>query len=100
MTRRGGGGGGRGGWGAFGGPEPDLTRRPGSERRTLRQIIGFFGPYRSRLAVIAVLILITVSIGVVNPILLKLIIDNLLPDGPQDLGLLWLYAGLMIVLPI
>ena len=100
MTRRGGGGGGRGGWGAFGGPEPDLTRRPGSERRTLRQIIGFFGPYRARLAVIAVLILITVSIGVVNPILLKLIIDNLLPGGDQDLSLLWLQAGLMIVLPI
>ena len=100
MTRRGGGGGGRGGWGAFGGPEPDLTRRPGSERRTLRQIIGFFGPYRARLAAIAVLILITVSIGVVNPILLKLIIDNLLPGGDQDLGLLWLQAGLMIVLPI
>jgi ATP-binding cassette subfamily B protein len=101
MTRRGGGGGTRAGWGAFGGgPEPDLTRRPGSERRTLRQIIGFFGPYRARLAVIAVLILITVSIGVVNPILLKLIIDNLLPGGAQDLGLLWLQAGLMIVLPI
>ena len=100
MTRRGGGGGPRGGWGAFGGPEPDLTRRPGSERRTLRQIIGFFGPYRARLAVIAVLILITVSIGVVNPILLKLIIDNLLPGGAQDLGLLWFQAGLMIVLPI
>jgi len=100
MTRRGGGGGPRGGWGAFGGPEPDLTRRPGSERRTLRQIIGFFGPYRARLAVIAVLILVTVSIGVVNPILLKLIIDNLLPGGDQDLGLLWFQAGLMIVLPI
>jgi ATP-binding cassette, subfamily B, bacterial len=100
MTRRGGGGGGRGGWGAFGGPEPDLTRRPGSERRTLRQIVGFFRPYRARLAVIAVLILITVSIGVVNPILLKLIIDNLLPGGDQDLGLLWFQAGLMIVLPI
>ena len=100
MTRRGGGGGARGGWGAFGGPEPDLTRRPGSGRRTLRQIVGFFGPYRARLAVIAVLILITVSIGVVNPILLKLIIDNLLPGGAQDLGLLWFQAGLMIVLPI
>ena len=87
MTRRRGGGG--GGWGgAFGGSEPDLTRRPGSERRTLRQVIGFFGPYRARLTFIAVLILITVSIGVVNPILLKLIIDNLLPGGDQDLGLL------------
>jgi ATP-binding cassette subfamily B protein len=97
MTRRGGGGGGRGGfWG--GGPEPDLTRRPGSEGRTLRRIVGFFVPYQGRLAFIAVLILVTVSIGVVNPILLKLIIDNLL--GEQDLGLLYLQSGLMIVLPI
>ncbi|MGQ0607598.1 MAG: ABC transporter ATP-binding protein [Chloroflexota bacterium] len=95
MTRRRGGG----GWGGpFGGPEPDLTRRPGSERRTLAKIFGFFRPYQARLAVIAVLILITVSVGVVNPILLKLIIDNLI--GPQDLGLLYLQAGLMIVLPI
>ncbi|HEY7332002.1 MAG TPA: ABC transporter ATP-binding protein [Candidatus Limnocylindria bacterium] len=89
------GGGGRGHWG---GPEPDLTARPGHAPRTLRRILGFFRPYRGRLGVIAGLILVTVSIGVVNPILLKLVIDNLL--GPQDLGLLYLQCGLMIVLPI
>ena len=94
MTRRGGGG---GGWG-FGHGEPDLTRRPGTGRQTLRRILGFFVPYRFRLGVIAVLIVVTVSVGVVNPILLKLIIDNL--TGPQDLSLLYLQAGLMIVLPI
>ena len=99
MTRRGGGGGG-GGWGrSFGGAEPDLTRRPGSERRTLRLISGFFTPYRGRLAFISVLILVSVSIGVVNPILLKLIIDNLTSASPS-LELLYLQAGLMIVLPI
>ncbi len=87
----------RGGpWG--GGPDPDLTRRPGSDRRTVSRIAAFFGPYRSRLAIIGVAILVSVSIGVVNPILLKLIIDNLL--GPKDLGLLYLECGLMIVLPI
>jgi ATP-binding cassette subfamily B protein len=97
MTRRGGGG--RGGfWG--GGPEPDLTRRPGSEGPTLRRIAGFFRPYRARLAFIAILILVTVSVGVVNPILIKFVLDNLLPDGPRDLGLLYLQVGLMIVLPI
>ncbi len=95
--RRGGGGGG-GGWGRLGGAEPDLTRRPGSERRTLRRIAGFFRPYRARLVLIAGLILVTVSVGVVNPILLKLVIDNL--TGPKDLGLLYLQCGLMIVLPI
>jgi ATP-binding cassette subfamily B protein len=98
VTRRGGGGG--GGWGRFGGPEPDLSRRPGSERQTIRRIAGFFRPYRSRLSIIAVLILVTVSIGVVNPILIKLVLDNLLPGGPQDLDLLYLQVGLMVVLPI
>ncbi|MCA1570024.1 MAG: ABC transporter ATP-binding protein/permease [Chloroflexi bacterium] len=100
MTRRRGGGGGGGWGGAFGGSEPDLTRRPGTGGKTLRLIAGFFRPYRARLGVIALLILVTVSVGVVNPILLKLIIDNLLPGGAQDLSLLYVQAGLMIVLPI
>jgi len=78
--------------------ESNLRARPGSGPRTLRRIIGFFDPYRGRLLAIAGLILVTVSVGVVNPILLKLIIDNLL--GAKDLGLLYLQAGLMIVLPI
>jgi ATP-binding cassette subfamily B protein len=99
MTRRGGGGGGgRGFWG--GGPDPDLTRRPGSEGPTLRRIAGFFRPYRGRLAFIAALILVSVSVGVVNPILIKFVLDNLLPGGQQDLGLLYVPVGLMIVLPI
>jgi ATP-binding cassette subfamily B protein len=84
-----------GGWG--GGPEPDLSARPGSARPTLWRIAAFFRPYRGRLGVIGGLIVLSVSIGVINPILLKLIIDNLL--GPKDLGLLWVQAGLMIVLP-
>ncbi|MGH2356379.1 MAG: ABC transporter ATP-binding protein, partial [Candidatus Limnocylindria bacterium] len=90
MMRRG------GPWG--GGPEPSLKARPGSGPATLRRIAGFFTPYRGRLGLIGLAILVSVSLGVVNPILLKLIIDNL--TGPQDLGLLWLQAGLMIVLPI
>jgi ATP-binding cassette, subfamily B, bacterial len=94
MTRRSGGG------GFWGGSEPDLTRRPGSEGPTLKRIAGFFRPYRARLAFIAVLILVTVGIGVVNPILLGLAIDNIAPGGQQDLGLLFLQCGLMIVLPI
>jgi ATP-binding cassette, subfamily B, bacterial len=89
MTR------GRGHWG---GEEPNLQRRPDTGRLTLRRILRFFAPYRGRLGVIAVAILLTAGIGVVNPILLKLIIDNL--TGPQDLGLLYLQTGLMIVLPI
>ncbi|MGZ6213815.1 MAG: ABC transporter ATP-binding protein, partial [Candidatus Limnocylindria bacterium] len=43
--------------------------------------------------------LVGVSIGVVNPILIKLVLDNLAAKQP-DLGLLYLQCGLMIVLPI
>ena len=90
MTRRGGGGGGRGPWG--GGGEPDLTRAAGQRARapcagspaSSGRIAGAWPGSRA-------LILVTVSIGVINPILLKLVIDNLL--GPQDLRLLCLQAG-------
>jgi len=80
------------------GEEPNLERRPGTAGTTLRRIVSFFAPYRRRLALIAVAILVSVTIGVVNPILLKLVIDNL--TGPRDLSLLYLQCGLMIVLPI
>jgi ATP-binding cassette subfamily B protein len=87
----------RGYWG--GGEGPNLAARPGSGPRTFRRIIGFFRPYRGRLGLISALIVLTVSIGVVNPILLKLVIDNLLSPRPS-LELLYLQCGLMIVLPI
>ncbi len=85
-------------WGG-GGEGPNLRARPGSGPATFRQIVGFFSPYRRRLVVIAGLIVLTVSVGVINPILLKLIIDNLTSPQPS-LELLYLQAGLMIVLPI
>jgi ATP-binding cassette subfamily B protein len=86
----------RGHWGA--GEGPNLRARPGSGPATFRRIVGFFQPYRARLTFIAGLIVLTVSIGVINPVLLKLVIDNL--TGPRDVGLLYLQTGLMIGLPI
>jgi ATP-binding cassette subfamily B protein len=88
---------GRGG-GHWGGTEPDLSRRADTGGQTFRRIVGFFRPYQGRLTVIGVAILVTATIGVINPILIKLVIDNL--TGPRDLGLLYLQSGLMIVLPI
>jgi ATP-binding cassette subfamily B protein len=85
--------------GHWGGSEPNLRRRPGSGPATFRRIVGFFRPYGRRLAGISVLILLGVSIGVVNPILIKLVLDNLAARQP-DLGLLYLQCGLMIILPI
>jgi ATP-binding cassette subfamily B protein len=66
--------------------------------RTIRRIVAFFRPYRRRVGVVLVAILATSLIGLVNPILLKLLIDIAIPR--LDFGLLNLFVGLMIGLPI
>jgi len=58
----------------------------------------FFKPYKARIAIVLSAILLTSFIGLINPILLKLLIDVAIPQ--RDFGLLNLFVGLMIVLPI
>jgi ATP-binding cassette, subfamily B, bacterial len=92
---------------AGGGPPGRMFARSGGDYepvpperrgRTLRRIFAFFRPYRGRVAVVTVAILATSLLGLVNPILLKLLIDDALPN--RDFGRLNLYVGLMILLPI
>jgi len=65
---------------------------------TVRRIMAFFRPYRVQVSVVVVAILVTSLLGLVNPILLKLLIDDALPN--RDFALLNLFVGLMIALPI
>jgi ATP-binding cassette, subfamily B, bacterial len=92
--------------GAGGAPAGRMFGKPGNvpnvpkERRgaTVRRITRFFRPYRFQVGVVVVAILLTSLLGLVNPILLKLLIDDALPS--RDFGRLNLYVGLMIALPI
>jgi ATP-binding cassette, subfamily B, bacterial len=99
SARSGGGGGFRGGgWGGFGAAGP-VEQVPKERRgRTIRRIVAFFKPYKGRVAIVLVAILLTSFIGLINPILLKLLIDVAIPQ--RDFGLLNLFVGLMVVLPI
>jgi len=95
----GGRGGGRGHGGPFGGASADFEPVPPERRgRTLKRIVAFFGPYRLQVGVVLVAILATSFIGLINPILLKLLIDVAIPQ--LDWNLLNLFVGLMVVLPI
>jgi ATP-binding cassette subfamily B protein len=97
--RPGGGGGFRGGgWGGFGATGPVETVPKERRGRTIRRIVVFFKPYKARIAIVLSAILLTSFIGLINPILLKLLIDVAIPQ--RDFGLLNLFVGLMIVLPI
>jgi ATP-binding cassette subfamily B protein len=71
---------------------------PERRGRTIRRIITFFRPYRGKVAVVTVAILVTSLLGLINPILLKLLIDVAIPR--LDFGLLNLFVGLMIAVPI
>ena len=82
-----------------GGGSRDFQPVPKERRgRTIGRIVAFFRPYRSKVTVVLVAILATSFIGLINPILLKLLIDDAIPN--LDFSRLNLYVGLMIGLPI
>jgi ATP-binding cassette subfamily B protein len=103
------GGGGRGGGaGGGGGTGGGRFRRLAAENaytvpaerrgRTIRWIAGFFRPYRFQVGIVLVAILGTSLLGLVNPYLLKLLIDDVIVGRQFDR--LNLYVGLMIGIPI
>jgi ATP-binding cassette subfamily B protein len=80
--------------------EPDPDARP-ITRATLRRVVGIFRPYRRTVLGVAVLILVTSGLGVINPLLIKVIFDQaLFPPGGPRLGLLWALVGLMFAIPV
>src|SRR6187401_690918 len=93
VGRGGGGGGGIGRAGADYEPIPKERRA-----RTLRRIVAFFEPYWIQVLIVLSAILATSLIGLINPLLLGLLIDQVIVGG--DYQNLNLYVGLMIVLPI
>ena len=85
--------------GTFRGPSRDFEPVPKERRgKTLRRIVAFFDPYRLPVLVVLGAILATSLIGLINPLLLGLLLDNVIIGGEYDK--LNLYVGLMIVLPI
>jgi ATP-binding cassette subfamily B protein len=74
------------------------TMPPERRWRTLRWIAGFFRPYRFSVGVVLVAILGTSLLGLVNPYLLKLLIDDVIVG--RHFERLNLYVGLMIGIPI
>ena len=72
-----------GGWAASAAAVPSADFEPvPKERRgqTIRRILVFFRPYRLRSRVVLVAILLTSLLGLINPLLLKLLIDDAIPQ--------------------
>src|SRR6476646_452394 len=71
-------------------------------RDTARRVIPLFRPYRGRLAVVVGLIVLTSTIGIVNPLLIQAVFNKALfpPGGSPNLELLYILVGVMAAVPI
>jgi ATP-binding cassette, subfamily B, bacterial len=75
---------------------------------TVRRVIAIFRPYKRKVALVAVAIVVTSALGVVNPLLIVKVFDNALFGEGGDcagspcpnLPLLYKYVALMVAVPI
>ena len=86
------------------GQTPSQTPRKGTfERGVLtRRIFSLFAPYRTSIGIIVVSIVFTAGLGVVNPLLIKVIFDTALfcGSGCPNLSRLYSLVGIMAAVPI
>ena len=77
------------------------TTTPGPT--TVRRITDLFRPYRREVGAIVALVVVGATVGVVNPLLIKVVFDTALfppgSDGPDIDRLVWLVA-VMVSLPV
>jgi len=96
--------------GHFGVVIPDPDAGP-IKRHTVRRVARTFRPYRGKVSVVGLAIFVTSVLGIVNPLLIKIIFDKDLfgtpPADPRCVGgpcpnlhLLYFHVGLMVAIPV
>jgi ATP-binding cassette subfamily B protein len=76
---------------------PDEDPRP-MTKKTLRRVVASFSPYRKRVTVVALLIVVTAGLGVVNPLLIRSVFRALFPR--LELHRLYILVAFMVGIPI
>jgi ATP-binding cassette subfamily B protein len=72
-----------------------------TNRATFRRVVPLFRPYRLQVAAVVALIVVTSTIGIINPLLIQKVFNDALfvPGGP-DVQLLVILVSIMAVIPI
>ncbi|GIS92818.1 MAG: hypothetical protein CM1200mP22_00550 [Dehalococcoidia bacterium] len=74
----------------------DIPGLPTSTRPIVPRTIRLFRPYRFQVISVIALILLTASIGVVNPLLVKTVLTRRFStSGDTNMNLLWVLAAVM-----
>jgi ATP-binding cassette, subfamily B, bacterial len=90
---------------------PDAKDQRPINKATVRRVVATFRPYRKKVSIVALAIVVSSGLGVVNPLLIEKVFNNALfgfPSGSNNCGgvacpnlpLLYVYVGLMILIPI
>jgi ATP-binding cassette subfamily B protein len=91
----------------MGGAPLDQEPRP-IQRATVKRVVATFRPYRAKVTVVGLMIVVTAGLGVVNPLLIVRVFDQALFAPSNDcagqpcpnLPLLYFYVALMIAIPL
>src|SRR5215472_6133573 len=72
-----------------------------ANRDTARRVVPLFRPYRAQVVAVVALILVTSTIGIINPLLIqKVFNDALFVKGGPNIQLLVVLVSIMAVIPI
>ena len=72
-----------------------------TNRDTARRVVPLFRPYRAQVAAVVALILVTSTIGIINPLLIQVVFnDALFVKGGPNIQLLVILVTIMAVVPI
>jgi ATP-binding cassette, subfamily B, bacterial len=72
-----------------------------ANRDTARRVVPLFRPYKAQVAAVVGLIVLTSTVGIINPLLIQAVFNKALfvPGGP-NLHLLYLLVGIMAAVPV
>ncbi len=83
------------------GEPPVSDPAPDAGRSLVPRVVRLFRPYRAQVTVVVFFILATASLGVVNPVLIKVVFDDgLFPSGGPNIRLLWTLGGIMAAIAV
>jgi ATP-binding cassette, subfamily B, bacterial len=72
-----------------------------ANRASARRVLPLFRPYRAQVAAVIALIVVTSTIGIINPLLIQVVFnDALFVHGGPNLKLLVILVAIMAAVPI
>ena len=78
--------------------EEQKKRGRKTDARTAKRVAAAFAPYKAQVVLVLIAIILTTVLGLINPLMIKLIFDDAIGKG--NLNLLIIFVSIMVVTPV